>query len=105
MKKIRLDAEELQVSSFAVSPAMAARPGTVRANHTGYTCYETVGYYQTMCLAYPVSYWGEESCDCGPWEDTDPRVCDLDTLVCPVATNDPACAVDTAITCLGQPGC
>ncbi len=87
MKKIRLDADDLEVLSFTTAETTGVR-GTVDAAETGNPCYETVGYYQTMCLAYPVSYWNEDTCHC-PLE--------------PV-TNDPGCAIDTADpTCL--PGC
>jgi hypothetical protein len=61
MKKIRLDPESLEVVSFSTANAPAAQ-GTVKGAHTGYTCYETVGWQDTVCLAYPESYWGEENC-------------------------------------------
>jgi hypothetical protein len=61
MKKIRLDPESLEVVSFATAGAPRGR-GTVKGAHTGYTCYETVAYQNTICLAYPQSYWGEENC-------------------------------------------
>ena len=61
MKKIRLDPESLEVVSFTTAKAPQAR-GTVKGARSGYTCYETVGWQDTMCLAYPQSYWGEENC-------------------------------------------
>ncbi len=67
MKKIRLDPESLEVVSFATAKAPEAR-GTVKGANTGYPCYETVGWQGTLCLAYPQSYWGEETC--WPVEET-----------------------------------
>jgi hypothetical protein len=61
MKKIRLDPESLEVVSFATEKAPAGR-GTVKGANTGDPCYVTVGWQDTMCLAYPESYWGEENC-------------------------------------------
>jgi hypothetical protein len=88
MKKIRLDVDALEISSFATETAEGQR-GTVRGA-SGYTCYHTVGYYRTQCVDYPMSYWGEESCECVPIPETDPLVCPLDiTLVdntCPGVT-------------------
>jgi len=88
MKKIRLNTDELEVHSFSTAQAPQAR-GTIQGAASGYTCYVTVAYYQTRCLAYPVSYWGENTCTC-PIEP---------------ATQNLQCQVLTDFTCLGQPGC
>lgn len=106
MKKIRLNADELEVLSFTTAPATETR-GTVAAANTGNPCYVTVAYYQTRCLAYPVSYWNEYSCYC-PIEPAtqDLRCQPIDTaqdtcLACqPIDTADVTC-----LTCPGQPGC
>lgn len=91
MKKIRLDADQLAVSSF-VTAEFAEQRGTVRGN-SGYTCYHTVALYRTQCVDYEPSYWGEASCPCEPVKVTDPRVCPVPdfTLVDP--------------TCPGVTGC
>lgn len=96
MKKIRLDADSLEVLSFTTSEEPGMR-GTVQGAATGYTCYYTVSRDRdTRCLAYPVSYWGEESCRCPMVPVTDPSVC-----LQPVNTFDLTCA-----TCPGiHPGC
>ena len=52
MKKVRLDADDLRVLSFATAPMPGVR-GTAKAAATGYPCYETVGYERTVCLAHP----------------------------------------------------
>jgi hypothetical protein len=92
MKKIRLDADDLQVLSFATAQMPGVR-GTAKAAETGYPCYDTIGYYQTVCEAYAPSHWNEDTCYCTP---------------VPV-TPDHGCAIDTADltchTCPGQPGC
>jgi hypothetical protein len=91
VKKIRLDADSLEVLTFATEQVQQGR-GTVRGA-SGHHCYDTVAYdRQTICLAYPESYWGEDTCIAV--EDTDPSVCPA------VDTADPSC-----MTCLGQPGC
>jgi hypothetical protein len=69
MKKIRLDPESLEVVSFTTAGHPEGR-GTVRGADTGNPCYVTIGYQDTMCLAYEESYWGEETCRCGPVEAT-----------------------------------
>jgi hypothetical protein len=97
MKKIRLDPESLEVLTFATDQAPQSR-GTVQGAATGYNCYITVSYdRQTHCLAYPESYWGENTCVvyCPPVRVTDPSVC-----LQPVDTADLTC-----LTCPGQPGC
>jgi hypothetical protein len=101
MKKIRLNTDELEVFSFATAPMPRAR-GTVQGA-SGNTCYFTVGYYQTNCLAYPMSYWHENTCDC-------PLVPVTEDLRCQPETGPVRCApldtVDvTCMTCPGQPGC
>lgn len=78
MKKIRLDADDLQVLSFATA-AMPGVRGTAKAAETGYPCYETVGYERTVCLAYPVSYWREDTCDCLSESNSDDYRCTVDT--------------------------
>ncbi len=92
MKKIRLDADELEVLSFATAEMPGVR-GTVAGAETGNPCYVTIGYERTICLAYAPSHWNEDTCYCPP---------------VPI-TNDPGCVIDTAAltchTCPGQPGC
>jgi hypothetical protein len=93
MKKIRLNAEELEVLSFSTAPMPQAR-GTVAAAASGYTCYVTVAVYQTRCLAYPQSYWNENTCYCPIEPYTQQLQCQ------PIQTADLTC-----LTCPGQPGC
>ena len=92
MKKIRLDADDLQVLSFATAGMPGVR-GTAKAAETGNPCYETVGYHQTLCLAYPESYWKEDTCDCISDSNTDDARCTVDS------------AYVTCHTCPGEPGC
>jgi hypothetical protein len=95
MKKIRLDADSLEVLTFATEQVPEGR-GTVRGA-SGIPCYVTVAYDRhTICLAYPESYWGEDTCVvyCPPVEDTDPSVCPA------IDTADLTC-----MTCPGTPGC
>jgi hypothetical protein len=92
MKKIRLDVDALEVSSFTTE-AVAEQRGTVRGA-SGYTCYHTVAFFRTQCVDYPMSYWGEASCPCEPDPDTDPLVCGI--LVGPTVADD---------TCPGINGC
>lgn len=93
MKKIRLDADKLDVVSFTTEQMTDAR-GTVEAAGTGNPCYVTVAVYQTRCLAYPQSYWNENTCYC-PMEPV------TQSLQCqPIQTADLTC-----LTCPGQPGC
>ena len=99
MKKIRLNAEDLEVLSFTTAPQPSRARGTIRgAGRTGYTCYHTVAYdRRTICLDYPESYGIEDTCQAV--EVTDPSVCpvlDTDPSVCPVLDTDPSvCALDT----------
>jgi hypothetical protein len=83
MKKIRLDPESLEVVSFATAKAPEAR-GTVKGANTGYTCYATVAYQDTMCLYYAPSYWEEDTCRCEPVRYTEQAGCDtaFDQLTC-----------------------
>lgn len=99
MKKIRLNTDALEVLSFTTEQMPTPR-GTVQAAASGYTCYVTVAYYQTRCLAYPQSYWNENTCYC----PIEPYTRNLN---CPIT--GPDCQIDTAqatcLTCPGQPGC
>jgi hypothetical protein len=88
MKKIRLDADALEVLSFATDQQPGVR-GTVNAAGSGYTCYATVAVYQTRCLYYPQSYWNENTCYC-PMEP---------------ATEAIECRQLSEYTCPGWPGC
>jgi hypothetical protein len=88
MKKIRLDADALEVLSFTTEQMPEVR-GTVEAAGTGNPCYVTVAVYQTRCMAYPVSYWNENTCYC-PMEP---------------ATEAIECRQITDFTCPGWPGC
>lgn len=88
MKKIRLDADALEVLSFATDTQPGVR-GTVNAAGSGYTCYATVAVYQTRCLYYPQSYWNENTCTC-PME---PYTAALE------------CRQLSEYTCAGWPGC
>lgn len=93
MKNIRLDAEDLNVLSFTTAETRGV-PGTVKAAGTGNPCYHTVAVYQTRCMDYPASYWGEDTCDCPiqPYSQN---------LYCkPPLSADPTC-----LTCPGEPGC
>ncbi|HYW12911.1 MAG TPA: hypothetical protein VE871_13215 [Longimicrobium sp.] len=93
MKKIRLNAEDLEVFSFTTAET-AGDSGTVKAAGTGNPCYHTVAYQNTVCLGYPASYWGEETCDC-------PLVPYTQELRCqPLNT-----AAATCFTCPPEPGC
>ncbi len=93
MKKIRLNADDLEVLSFTTAETFGV-PGTVKAAGTGNPCYHTVAYHETRCLDYPASYWGEDTCEC-------PFVPYTQELRCqPFDT-----AADTCFTCPGQPGC
>ena len=74
MKKIRLDPESLEVVSFTTAEAAKGR-GTVKGARTGYTCYETVGWQDTLCLFYEPSYWEEDTCRCEPVRVTE-ETCD-----------------------------
>lgn len=94
MKKIRLDVNSLEVLTFATDQNPEGR-GTVRAN-SGYTCYVTVAVVNTRCVAYPASYWHEESCTCPLVPYTDPSYC----IQVGPTVNDPTC-----FTCPGMPGC
>lgn len=95
MKKIRLDIGALEVASFTTAE-FADQRGTVKGN-SGYTCYVTVAVIRTQCAAYPVSYWGEDSCACPPVRYTDdPRDCP------PILQPNPT-IVDP--TCPGVTGC
>ena len=96
MKKIRLNADDLNVLSFATSQGPQGR-GTVLAAGTGYECYVTVAYDEdTICLAYAPSHWGEDTCRCEPVRVTDPSYC-----LHPINT-----AGLTCMTCPGiHPGC
>lgn len=93
MKKIRLNIDDLSVTSFTASAGTSAgRRGTVRGAATGYTCYVTVAYdRRTNCLAYVESYWGEDTCTCPIYFETDPRICPVPDTAQP--------------TCVGLPGC
>ena len=75
-RKIRLNADDLEVLSFATAAQPEVR-GTVRAaGDSDHPCYITIGYDRwTNCLAYVESYWGEETCTCPLVPDTDPSVC------------------------------
>lgn len=87
MKKIRLDVDALEVSSFTTAEAAVQR-GTVKGN-SGYTCYITVAVINTHCAAYPVSYWHEQTCTCPPVRYTDnPADCPIQPLPTIV---DPTC--------------
>ena len=99
MKKIRLDADALEVTSFTTEQVRDAR-GTVEAANTGNPCYVTVAYYQTKCLAYPVSYWNEQTCLCPVEPVTQDLRCPIDT-----AGSTCLCPVLTDFTCPGQAGC
>ena len=88
MKKIRLNADALEVVSFTTAQAAEAR-GTVHAANTGNPCYITVAYYQTRCQAYPASYWNEDTCYC-------PMVPYSEAIECRQITE---------YTCPGWPGC
>lgn len=101
MKKIRLDADALEVLSFTTAEAAPVR-GTVQGAASGYTCYVTVAVYQTRCLAYPQSYWNENTC----WCPIEPYTQDLRCQ--PIDTIDPGClqtSDPSCMTCPGQPGC
>ena len=99
MKKIRLNADALEVVSFTTEQITHAR-GTVQGANTGNPCYVTVAYHQTRCLAYPVSYWNENTCYC-PME---PVTQDLRCQ--PIDTADATCLCPaTNFTCPGMPGC
>jgi hypothetical protein len=103
MKKIRLDADALEVISFTTDRTPATR-GTVQGANTGNPCYVTVGYHQTQCLAYPVSYWQEYSCFCPMEPVTQHLRCQpIDTLQDTCLRCQPLDTVDP--TCFGQPGC
>lgn len=93
MKKIRLNADALEVVSFTTETMTETR-GTVAAANTGNPCYVTVAYHQTQCLAYPQSYWNEDTCYC----PIQPATRDLRCQ--PIDTADLTC-----LTCPGQPGC
>jgi hypothetical protein len=92
MKKIRLDMDALEVSSFATEAVVGQR-GTVRGAASGYTCYHTVAVVRTQCLDYPYSYWGEYSCRCPLIEDTDPQVCPV--VVGPTVMDDTCPGINT----------
>jgi hypothetical protein len=93
MKKIRLNADDLEVLSFTTAGPVGDR-GTVRAAGTGNPCYNTVAYYQTRCVGYPASYWGEDTCTC-------PFVPFTQDLQCQPRLSDGG----TCITCPPEPGC
>lgn len=99
MKKIRLNPDALEVVSFTTEQVAEVR-GTVEAANTGNPCYVTVAYQNTLCLAYPVSYWNERTCLCPVEPVTRNLACPIDTAdatcLCPVLTN---------FTCPGRPGC
>ncbi|HST63373.1 MAG TPA: hypothetical protein VLK84_31975 [Longimicrobium sp.] len=93
MKKIRLNADDLEVLSFTTARQPEVR-GTVEGANTGNPCYHTVAYQNTVCLGYPASYWGEETCDC-------PFVPYTQDLRCQPRLSDGG----TCITCPPEPGC
>lgn len=93
MKKIRLNADDLEVLSFTTAQQPEVR-GTVKAEGTGNPCYHTVAYQNTVCLGYPASYWGEDTCDC-------PFVPYTQDLRCGPRLSDGG----TCITCPPEPGC
>jgi hypothetical protein len=99
MKKIRLNADDLEVLSFTTAQMPVAR-GTVEAANTGNPCYITVAVIDTRCVGYPASYWGEDTCDC-------PLVPYTQDLRCqPIGTAAGTCLCPaTNFTCPGQPGC
>ena len=81
MKKIRLDPESLEVVSFSTARAPEAR-GTVKGAHTGYTCYATVAYHDTLCLEYAPSYWKEDTCTCGCFSIFHTETCPMTVETC-----------------------
>jgi hypothetical protein len=93
MNKIRLNADDLEVLSFTTAPLPDVR-GTVEAAGTGNPCYVTVAVVQTRCMAYPQSYWGEDTCYC----PIQPYTQDLQ---CQPRLSDGG----TCITCPPEPGC
>lgn len=95
MKKIRLNTDDLEVLSFTTDQQPRAR-GTVQGAASGYTCYVTVAVYQTRCLAYPQSYWNENTC----WCPIEPATQDLRCQ--PIDTADATCLCPaTDFTCPG----
>jgi hypothetical protein len=99
MKKIRLDADALEVVSFTTEKMPEAR-GTVEGANTGNPCYFTVAVYQTRCQAYPVSYWKEYTCFCPMEPATQELRCQ------PILSADITCLCPaTDFTCPGQLGC
>jgi hypothetical protein len=95
MKKIRLNTDQLEVLSFTTAATPEVR-GTVQAAGTGNPCYVTVAYHNTVCVGYPASYWGEDTCDC-------PFVPYTQDLRCqPIDTAGATCLCpDTSVTCPG----
>lgn len=95
MKKIRLNADDLEVLSFTTAEVTKVR-GTVEAANTGNPCYVTVAVYQTRCLAYPQSYWNENTCYCPMEPVTEDLQCQ------PIGTAAATCLCpDTSFTCPG----
>lgn len=75
MKKIKLDVSNLRVDSFAVTPEMGARKGTV----VGQSAY-TVDFPYSMCMSdpYTETRYPNAGCPTGEFQTCNHTVCDCD---------------------------